>query len=222
VAIASEVFAERWTPLIVRELFCGSRRFNELLNGLPRIPRSVLVQRLRTLETVGVVDRKVDASGRGTEYHLTPAGLGLGEVVLQLGDWGQRWANVEIQTQNLDPDLLMWDIHRRLDGNRLPDGRAVVQLDLTGTHQKSYWLVLERPAVSICWTDPGFEVDLLVVADTVTLHRIWVGQSDLNQALRAGSIQLDGPAVLCRAFPEWLKLSVFVERRKTEVQSRES
>jgi DNA-binding HxlR family transcriptional regulator len=215
VAIASEVFAERWTPLVVRELFCGSRRFNELLNGLPRIPRSVLVQRLRTLETVGVVERRVDTSGRGVEYLLTPAGLELGEVVLRLGDWGQRWANVEISAQNLDPDLLLWDIHRRLDGDRLPDVRVVVQLDLTGTHHKSYWLVLERQAASICWVDPGFEVDLLVVADTVTLHRVWVGQFDLNQALRRGSIKLDGPAVLRRAFPEWLKLSVFVERQQT-------
>ena len=88
VAIASEIFAERWTPLVVRELFCGSRRFNELVIGLPRIPRSVLVQRLRTLESTGVVERRVDTAGRGMEYHLTPAGAELGEVVVRLGDWG--------------------------------------------------------------------------------------------------------------------------------------
>src|SRR5262245_24751479 len=164
VAIASEIFAERWTPLVVRELFCGSRRFNELLNGLPRIPRSILVQRLRSLEAAGVVERQVDASGRGVEYHLTPAGVELGDVVLRLGDWGQRWANVEIAQHNLDPDLLMWDIHRRLDSECLPEGRVVVQIDLTGAHRKSYWLVLERPQASICWTDPGFEVDLFVRA----------------------------------------------------------
>src|SRR5688500_15446630 len=73
VAIASEIFAERSTPLVVRELFCGSRRFNELVIGLPRIPRSVLVQRLRTLESSGVVERRVDETGRNVEYHLTPA-----------------------------------------------------------------------------------------------------------------------------------------------------
>jgi DNA-binding HxlR family transcriptional regulator len=212
VAIASEVFAERWTPLIVRELFCGSRRFNELLNGLPRIPRSVLVQRLRTLEAVGVIERTADASGRGVEYHLTQAGLELGDVVLRLGDWGQRWANVEIGSHNLDPDLLMWDIHRRLDSESLPEGRTVVQVDLTGAHRKSYWLVLERPLASVCWTDPGFDVDLLVEADSVTLHRVWMGQSDLAQALRDGLVTLDGPAELRRVFPDWLQLSVFVGR----------
>ena len=214
VAIASEVFAERWTPLVVRELFCGSRRFNELVHGLPRIPRSVLVQRLRTLEATGVIERRVDETGRNVEYHLTPAGIELGEVVLRLGDWGQRWANVDLGSQHLDPDLLMWDIHRRLDTERLPERRVIIQIELTGSHQKRYWLVLERPMASICWTDPFFEVDLVVRADTMALHRVWVGQLELATALRTGQITLEGPPDLCRAFPEWLMLSVFVEREK--------
>ena len=213
VAIASEVFAERWTPLVVRELYCGSRRFNELLHGLPRIPRSVLTQRLRTLEATGVIERRVDHERRGIAYHLTPAGMELGEIVLSLGDWGQRWANVEIKERNLDPDLLIWDLHRRLDTERLPDHRSVVQVDLTGSHRKSYWLVLERPEASVCWTDPGFEPELVVTADTVALHRVWLGQLELALALRTGQIALEGPAELRRAFPEWLKLSIFTERR---------
>lgn len=217
VSIASEVFAERWTPLVVRELFCGSHRFNELLHGLPRIPRSVLVQRLRTLEASGVVERRVDAAGRGVEYHLTPAGEELGDVVLRLGDWGQRWADIPVGPKNLDPDLLLWDIHRRLDGERMPEHRVVVQFGLTGAHEKSYWLVLERPSASICWTDPGFDVDLLVEADSVALHRVWVGQLELARALREGAITLDGSPDLCRLFPDWLKLSLFVERERERV-----
>lgn len=212
VAIASEVFAERWTPLVVRELFCGSHRFNELVHGLPRIPRSVLVQRLRTLEATGVLERRIAGEGRSVEYHLTPAGIELGEIVLLLGDWGKRWANVEVGEAVLDPDFLIWDIHRRLNGDRLPERRAVMQIDLTGTHNKSYWMVLERPLVSVCWTDPGFEPDLIVSADTVALHRVWAGDLDLAQALREGLIEVDGPAELQRAFPGWLKFSVFTER----------
>ncbi len=212
VAIASEIFAERWTPLVVRELFCGSRRFNELVIGLPRIPRSVLVQRLRTLETSGVVERRVDETGRNVEYHLTPAGIELGDVVVRLGDWGQRWADTPVGPKNLDPDLLMWDIHRRLDTERLPERRAVVQIDLSGANVKSYWLILERPEPSVCWTDPGFEPDLVVEADSVALHRVWVGQLGLEQALREGLIELHGPEELRRAFPGLLKLSLFVER----------
>ena len=217
VAIASEIFAERWTPLVVRELFCGSRRFNELVIGLPRIPRSVLVQRLRSLESSGVVERRVDDTGRGVEYHLTPAGEELGEVVVRLGDWGYRWADIPVGPKNLDPDLLMWDIHRRLDNERMPERRAVVQIDLRGAHTKSYWLILERPEASVCWTDPGFEPDLLVEADSVALHRVWVGQLGLEQALREGLIELHGPDELRRVFPGLLKLSLFVERQATGV-----
>ena len=219
VAIASEIFAERWTPLVVRELFCGSRRFNELVIGLPRIPRSVLVQRLRSLESSGVVERRADDAGRGVEYCLTPAGEELGEVVVRLGDWGYRWADIPVGPENLEPDLLMWDIHRRLDNERMPERRAVVQIDLTGANVKSYWLILERPEPSVCWTDPGFEPDLLVEADSVALHRVWVGQLGLEGAIRDGLISLDGPADLCRGFPGLLKLSLFVERGREAVSA---
>ena len=212
IAIASEVFAERWTPLGVRELFCGSRRFNELQRGLPGIPKAVLVHRLRSLEAAGVIERREHPSGRGWEYHITPAGEELGEVVLQLGDWAQRWADVEIGSHNLDPDLLIWDIHRRLHADRLPERRVVVEIDLTGACRKSYWLVLERPTASVCWTDPRFDVDLLVTADTVALHRVWMGHLDFALALRDRSIELDGPAELRRDFPGWLALSVYASR----------
>ncbi|MNC88857.1 hypothetical protein D3C83_47240 [compost metagenome] len=100
-----------------------------------------------------------------------------------------------------------------MDTERLPDHRSVVQFDLTGSHRKSYWLVLERPEASVCWTDPGFEPELVVTADTVALHRVWLGQLELALALRTGQIALEGPAELRRAFPEWLKLSIFTERR---------
>jgi hypothetical protein len=103
-------------------------------------------------------------------------------------------------------------MHRRLDVDRLPERRTVVRIDFTGARQKSFWLVLERPTVSVCWTDPGFDVDLQVSADTLALHRVWAGQLDLRLALREGLIMLAGPADLCRAFPESLKLSIFTER----------
>jgi hypothetical protein len=61
VARACEILADRWTPLIVRELLFGSRHFNELRRGLPRISRSLLVARLRHLEDTGVIERRTGA-----------------------------------------------------------------------------------------------------------------------------------------------------------------
>jgi DNA-binding HxlR family transcriptional regulator len=203
VAKAAEILAERWTPLIVRELLTGSHHFNEIEQGVPRIPRSVLVQRLRSLERAGLVER------RDRAYYLLPAGLELFDVIDRMGAWGQRWLNREIHAGDLDPDLLMWDVHRRLNWDCLPERRVVVQFDLRGARPKSYWLVLDAGESSICFTDPGFEIDLLVTADTLALHRVWMGRLALRAALDRDLIQIEGPRGLVRAFPSWLALNYF-------------
>jgi DNA-binding HxlR family transcriptional regulator len=207
VALASEIFAERWTPLVIRELMCGSRRFSQLERGVPRMSKPLLVQRLRMLERAGVVYRSQDT--KWPEYRLTAAGEELGRLVIELGEWGQRWFRGDIADDELDPDLLMWDIHRRINEDRLPPGRTVVQFDLTGSHRKSYWLLLEANDVTVCWEDPDFPIDLLVTADTVALHEIWLGRRALLDAMRNDLVVLDGPIELVRAFPSWLALSVF-------------
>jgi DNA-binding HxlR family transcriptional regulator len=74
VARASEILADRWTPLIVRELLAGLRHFNDLDRGLPGISRALLVERLRRLERMGVVERHASSEGRSGEYALTRTG----------------------------------------------------------------------------------------------------------------------------------------------------
>jgi DNA-binding HxlR family transcriptional regulator len=212
IAIASEVFAERWTPLVVRELYCGSHRFNDLLRGLPRMPRSVLVQRLRTLEATGVVERRVKAQHTGVEYHLTDAGQELSQIVLELGDWGKRWAHTEVRPERIDTDLLVWDMHRRLATEEFPAERTVIHIAFTGAVERGYWLILEHGAVSVCWNDPGFEPDVILAADTVVLHQVWLGQVSFSAALRQGKLKLSGRRNHCQAFPGWLQLSVFATR----------
>lgn len=204
IAKAAEIFAERWTPLIIRELLMGSHRFNELERGLPRIPRSLLVQRLRSLERAGLVERR---GGRRPEYHLTLAGQELYDVVKGLGAWGQRWVNHDIGPDDTDPQLLMWDMHRRINLDRLPQRRIIAQFDFTGLSRQTFWLLLERPEPSVCLHDLGFDVDVVVTADTLALHRIWMGRMSLSHALREGLIQVDGPSDLRRAFPSWLALN---------------
>jgi DNA-binding HxlR family transcriptional regulator len=209
VAMAAEIFAERWTPLIIRELMCESHRFNELEHGLPRISKSLLVQRLRALQQAGLVEHRPLDQGRGGEYHLTGAGHELGQVVMALGEWGQRWAASDLEQRNIDPDLLMWDLHRRIHLDRIPEQRVVVRFDLRGAYTKSYWLVLEHREASICWGDPGFEDDLLVTADTLAFHRVWMGRLRLKDAMDNQLIHLDGPRDLVQGFPGWLALSIF-------------
>ncbi|HLH24302.1 MAG TPA: helix-turn-helix domain-containing protein [Chloroflexota bacterium] len=209
VAKAAEIFAERWTPLIIRELLAGSHRFHELEQGVPGIPHSLLVQRLRSLERAGVVERRTTANGRRVEYWPTPAGQGLWDVVRLLGEWGQRWVNHDIGPADTDPQLLMWDMHRRIHLDRLPERRVVVQFEFRGARQGVFWLVLERPEPSVCLKDPEFDVDMRVTADTVALHRVWMGQMALADAMHRGLVEIDGPRELVWAFPDWLALNLF-------------
>jgi DNA-binding HxlR family transcriptional regulator len=214
VAKASEMLAERWTPLILRELLCGSHRFSELERGLPKISRSLLSQRLRFLAGNGLVERRPGRGGRPAEYHLTEAGQDLWDVIIRLGEWSHRWFNPLIGEDRLDAPLLMWDIHRRLNADRLPARRVVIQFDFTGALSGSYWLVLEPGEPSVCWDPPGLEIDVVVRADALAMHRVWLGHQSLADALAKRQVELEGPRELVRAFPDWLALSFFasVER----------
>lgn len=219
VARGAEVFAERWTPLVLRELLCGSHRFADLQRGVPLMSRTLLARRLRELERAGIVCSTPKAKGRGREYFLTHAGEELRPIILHLGRWGQRWAKKPFRAYDLDVTLLMWDMQRRIRTSRLPRRQVVVRFDYRGvspaeTATRTWWLLLKRPDVDLCLKDPGFDVDLFVEADLAAMTRVWTGNIRLTQALRAGLITLDGPRPLVQAFPEWLALSPFagVER----------
>ena len=208
VAKAAEIFAERWTPLIIRELLMGSRKFSELEIGMAHIPRSLLTKRLRTLEDAGVVVRMSEGNSKRAEYHLTEAGADLFDVVKRLGDWGQKWINHIIGAEDVDPALLMWDMHRRVNLDLLPPKRVVIQMTFHGAAKGDYWLVLERPEPSVCYRDPGLEVDLFINADTVAVHKVWMGMTSLAGCIDDGLIKIDGLSSHVKAFH--LKLPRFV------------
>lgn len=205
VAMASEVLTERWTPLVVRELLCGSTRFNDLRRGVPLMSPALLSKRLKTLERVGVVER------RGAEYHLTPAGEELRGVVEALGVWGQRWARGDVVAKHYDASLLMWDIHRNVDLARIPDRRVVVHFHLSGSSDRKshFWLVLEPGSADLCLTDPGHDVDVEVAAHMRTMVDYWMGRLRFTAAVRAGDLTVSGPSRLVRELPHWFTQSPF-------------
>jgi len=216
VAVASEIFAERWTPLILRELFSGSHRFSEIRSGMPLISRTLLAQRLRELEDAGVIESAPRAGGRGREYRLTSAGEEFREVVERLGEWGQRHVGHQFARENLDPALLLWAMHRRVDCSRLPKPRVVLRFEFSGVparclQVRTAWMVLEKSGADVCMRDPGFEVDLVIHADVGTLARVHTGHLPFTEGLRAGKIRLEGPRALLQEFPRWLLLSHFAQ-----------
>jgi len=213
VAVACEVFAERWTPIILREMFAGSERFNDIHRGLPLISRALLAQRLRSLAARGVIVRESMRKHRGSRYRLTEAGREFHSVIEGLGSWGQRWT-VRVERDNLDASFLMWNVRRRIALDSLPPRRIVVRFKYDGVPvrcrgPKLFWLLLERPQADLCIEDPGFEVDLYVDADLASMASIWLGDISFASAVGSGKVRLAGSREIARAFPSWLMLSHF-------------
>jgi DNA-binding HxlR family transcriptional regulator len=192
VARASEIVADRWTPLIVRELVAGSRRFNQIERGLPGISRSLLASRLRHLEASGVIERSCPPGSKMPEYALTDAGDDLKKVIEALGAWGGRWAFGEPRPEELDPGLLAWKIHQRIDRARLPPHRTVLEFDFTGPRGRRVWLLLDPREVSVCVSPPRFDPDVVIRADLAFFYRVWLGEVDYAAALRCGRVSVAG------------------------------
>ena len=204
VALAAEVFAERWTPLIVRELLSGARRFADIHRGVPPISRNLLCQRLDALAHSGVIERKPLTAGRGSEYQLTKAGQEFGPVIESLGAWGYKWSSGDLRDEHLDPDYLMWVLRRLVRTENLPDRRVVILFQFRQAPKRRYWLVLSRSEVDVCLFDPGFEVDLEVVAELRALADICLGHISARDAANRGVLTLSGGRYFRKEFANWL------------------
>ncbi len=206
VAKAMELLDERWTLLVIRELMMGSRHFNDLRRGLPRMSPALLSKRLHTLVRAGVVERS--EQGNRVDYQLSPAGRELEPIVEALGAWGIRWVP-EIGDEDLDPHLLMWDIHRNIATDALPAGRTVLRFafhDVPASNQ-DWWIVVTPAGIDVCDADPGFDVRVALETDLRTLTLVWRGDLSWAAALRSGDLELIGSSLERRALPSWLKLS---------------
>lgn len=206
VAKAMELLDERWTLLVVRELMLGSRHFNALRRGVPRMSPALLSKRLHTLVRAGVVERWED--GNRVSYRLTEAGRELEPIVEALGRWGIRWVP-ELGDEDLDPHLLLWDMHRNVDLEAVPDGRTVIAFDISGVPPSArfWWLVISDSGVDVCDEDPGHPVRVTVRGSLLTLTLIWRGDVTWSAAQRSGDLELLGEPQACGALPRWLTLS---------------
>jgi DNA-binding HxlR family transcriptional regulator len=211
IAKAAQILAERWTPLVLRELICGSTRFNDLRRGVPLMSSSLLSQRLRFLEQEGVIERRPAASGRGFEYRLTDAGRELEPMIMMMGEWGARWVRSGLEPEDLDVTLLMWDMHRTVRPEHFPPRRVVVAFEFEDVPQnkRRWWLLSEGDRADLCMTDPGHEVDLFIFTDVRTMTAIWTGDTTLDAAVASGALEAAGPADLRRHLQDWLGLSAF-------------
>ena len=198
---AIEHLGDRWSLLIVRQLgVFGPLGFNELARSLPgRISRSVLIERLRRLETLGLVSRE-----GSTAYRLTRVGAGLMPVLYSLRGWAETWLPDDPAMMDRDPDVVLGWLTQRVSREHLPAEPVVLEF-WPNEHGRRYWLVLqERVAPYACLIDPLLDTGRYVYlrCSLATLLALARGRS-WPDALADGSLTTTGVPDLCRLVPYW-------------------
>lgn len=219
VSKAAEVVGDRWTMLILRELLMGTHRFNDFQRALSRISPTILAKRLKYLEACGVVRRRRVSGQKGYDYQLTASGKELEPLIETLAVWGMRWARGQMSDDELDVELLMWDIHRRIDTASLPAGETVLCFTFEDLDKhKSWWLVVEGDDVDLCTEDPGKDVDLYVTTKLRTLVEVWQGDAPLGAALDDERITAIGDKRLRRDMADWFPLCAYADVPRPRVK----
>lgn len=218
IARTSEFFAERWTPIIVRNLAAGCRTFTQIREGAPGIPKALLAERLALLERYRVVASLPQLKGRGSVYELTQRGRELKRVCDAMGEWGARW--LEVEPRHLDPAYVLWATCRLVDLDRVPLLGVVVRFDLQDDPRRRFWMVLRRPRAELCTSYPGRPEDLVVTTDSETLVQWNLRRITFDDALRRNRCHLEGQPRLVRAFPTWVRPSPFAHISPAESAKR--
>lgn len=215
VAMAAEVLCTRWTLVMLSEMLAGSTRFNEIRRGVPRMSPALLSKRLKELEEWGLVERIEKKDAETAEYLLTPAARDLEPIISALGDWSQRWVGSELTLRNLDAQLLMWNVRRKLSPDPMPKRKTVVQIIFPelAQNKRNYWLIVAPgQEVDLCSIDPGFDVNLFVSADLKSMTSAFIGPSTLDAEIAGDRIILTGDNEISAQFRKW-----FVQSRYANV-----
>jgi DNA-binding HxlR family transcriptional regulator len=211
VARTSELLAERWTPIIIRNLLTGCRTFGELRAGAPGISKALLAQRLDALEAQAILITEPGASGRGRVYALTEKGRELKAITDAMGAWGARW--LELQSHDVDAAYVLWATCRLVDLDGLPSDGLVVRIELVDRPSEHFWMLLRRPQAEVCSNYPGQSEDLLVHTDSETLARWHLRHISYAEATRSGRLRIEGSRPDAEAFIGAIRPSPFADVR---------
>ncbi len=196
----------------------GASRYKDFQSALPRISPTVLSNRLKQMETNGMIIKKSNASEKSTEYHLTRCGRELAPLIDQMSRWGLRWARRRIRDEDLDAGSFMWDFHRSLKTEELPDGETVISVNFSDieTHNR-WWLIAQADTVDLCTDDPGKDVDLYISSSLAALAEIWMGDIGIRDAMDEDGVMITGSSHLMRTISSWIPQSRYAKVRPKRI-----
>lgn len=211
---SADLLGDKWTLLILRELFLGTTRFNQFQRALPRMSPTILSKRLKVLEKADIIVRRSVLTKQAPEYRLTRSGRELGPILEGMAIWGLRWRSRSILAKDYDVGGFMWDFHRTLKTESLPDGETVFQVQITDrTDLNQWWVIAKDDVVDLCPEDPGHDVDVYITASFEHLIAFWMGDLRIHDAIAAKAVYLDGPRHLVSSVQDWIPLSPLVDVR---------
>ncbi|MDQ6806858.1 MAG: winged helix-turn-helix transcriptional regulator [Actinomycetota bacterium] len=196
IARALDVVGERWALLVVRELVLGPQRFSDLRRSLPGAASNVVTDRLRELESHGVVRRRtLPPPAASSVYELTTWGRDLEPILFALGNWAMDVPLPPSPTLSATSVLLFLRAAARPDPNA---AAAVYQLDL----DERGWTV--RTEDGRLHVDPGepVEPDAVLRTDPVSLNALLEDPSVLDDAVREGKAEVAGDRAALRGLLE--------------------
>jgi DNA-binding HxlR family transcriptional regulator/putative sterol carrier protein len=189
VASALDVVGERWTLLIVRDLFLGPKRYTDLRAGLPGIATDLLTARLRTLESAGLVQRrKLPKPAPATVYELTDRGRLLGPALGALAQVGLSFLDEPGDDAHMPPERLVLALRAAFDATAVPDHRATYQLQFD---DEAFYLAVDGDEIDVA---PGIAPHpaLTLATRPVTLTRLLRGTTDPDDAIAGGDLRMEG------------------------------
>ncbi|MEQ6888833.1 helix-turn-helix domain-containing protein [Halomonas sp. CS7] len=214
VAKAAEILGEKWTLLILRELLLGATRFSQLQKGLSKISPTVLNKRLHTLQEAGLIIRRCVPDQRSQEYQLTEAGRELYPIIIQIAEWGMRWARGQMTDDELDVQLLMNNVQSRIDPEKLPGGRTIIHFHYTDLQRYNHWWIkVNGQDVDLCIDNPCVDVDVNITTDLRTMTEVWLGDLSINNARDSGKLKVVAPSAYTRNIRSWLGLYFLADVR---------
>lgn len=208
---ACDVLEPRWTIPILVSLWAGETRFNDLRRAIGSISPALLSRRLKEMEEKGLVTRVEDRAAGTVDYIRTDLAIALEPVLDGLAKWAQQGLEAEFALCTAKASALMWELRRLFNRDELPKRRVVMQFHFNeDLEYDTYWAVLTPGApVEICTLIPGFEIDLFIETNTVSLLGILLGRTSIARERDLGTLFLSGDAVLARTMDRWLPRSAY-------------
>lgn len=204
---ACNILEPRWTIPILSEMWGGSTRFNDIRRGVGNISTALLSKRLKDLEANGLIERIENRATGRVDYVRTQRAIELEPALDALAKWAQCNIKARDALLNTDVSTLMWQMRGLVFTDQLPKRQIVIQFRFSdpGLDYDTYWL-LARPGspTEICTEIPGFEIDLFIETDRISLASILLSRTTIEREKVEGRLFVSGDALLDRMMDKWL------------------